>query len=91
MVTATHQHGIGGGGRPATAHHCTYKKGRRVGDMMDLTKCVNDGMSRWIGREKASLLMRYSWRCRVKARPTAMLRCNCTGLLCTYQTAVLCE
>jgi len=26
---------------------------------LDLTKWVNDGMSRWIGREKASFLMWY--------------------------------
>ena len=35
------------------------QRGRRVGDTLDLTKWINDGMSRWIGRGKASLLMRY--------------------------------
>ena len=57
-------------------HRYTYTEGRKVGDTLDLTKWVNDGMSRWIGRGNASLLMRYSWRYRVKARITAMLQCN---------------
>ena len=56
------------GCRMATAHRYTYTEGGKVGGTLDLTKWVNDGKSRWIGREEASFRCGINggtvlWRC----------------------------